>query len=154
MSLMPAVCTNVTDEGDVCGDTKYCERCFAWLTANIEAELPNDESDGDDTVLPHQEEICVESSDDDMAPADTKLETPPDLQAVPAPSLEIWLETLADDALADEPPADADEPPAKMQRIEEKEEPSLDDLLHDMQKTEPEAEPPGKKLRIVGKKAH
>ena len=141
MSLMPwLVCTNVTDEGDVCGDTKYCERCFAWLTANIEAELPNDESDGDDTTLPHQEEICVESSDDDMA--------------VPAPSLEIWLETLADDALADEPPADADEPSAKMQRIEEKEEPSLDDLLHDMQKTEPEAEPPGKKLRIVGKKAH
>ena len=92
------------------------------------------------TQLCHIKRICVESSDDDMA--------------VPEPSLEIWLETLADDALADEPPADADEPSAKMQRIEEKEEPSLDDLLHDMQKTEPEAEPPGKKLRIVGKKAH
>ena len=167
-------CTNLTDDGDVCGNTKYCERCFAWLTTNIEIELSNDDDGESDATagprLPHQEEICVESSDDDVAPADTNLDTPADLRAVPAPSYEIWLDTLAD-TLADDggsppadadeppatdsddedglgllssdrgsPPADADEPPAKMQRTEEKE--------------EPEAEPPGKKLRIIGKKAH
>ena len=105
------VCTNRTDDGSLCGESKYCESCFGWLTLAIANE------GWQDTPF----EICVESSDEDgleepQTPHTSLPETP--IQ------VEIWADTLAEDEEwpplreeAEEPEPSVDEPLAKKQRI-------------------------------------
>ena len=119
-------CTNRTDDGSVCGESKYCESCFGWLTLAIANEALR-ELEGEPGCLPAQDtpfEICVESSDEDgleepQTPHTSLPETP--IRA------EIWADTLAEDEEwpplreeAEEPEPSVDEPLAKKQRITRK----------------------------------
>ena len=53
------VCTEITQDGSLCGDTQYCTRCWRWLTDSILEEV-----EADPQSLPLEAQFAVSSDDE------------------------------------------------------------------------------------------